>query len=101
PARTFGVSPKQFSQQRPRLRDAIANTRDACATRSSARYPGRELNICSITCETLRAPFAGAKFRRAQIDPAPVFRARRNPFLAAPQNSARSPLRSAKEVACR
>jgi DNA polymerase III alpha subunit len=49
PARTFGVPPKQsfletgnhnvrpISQESSRLRDAIANTRDACATRSYSR----------------------------------------------------------------
>ena len=48
PARTFGVPPKQsflktrnhnvrpISQESSRLRDAIASTRDACATRNSA-----------------------------------------------------------------
>jgi len=32
----FGVSPKQSSRESPRWRDVIANTRDACATRSAA-----------------------------------------------------------------
>src|SRR5947207_11688304 len=52
--------------------DAIPSTPDACAT--------------AVRLETRRAPFGCAKSRRAQIDRAPVFRARRNRFLAAPQD---------------
>jgi len=37
PARTFGVSPKQFLRKSPRWRDVTANTRDACATRTLER----------------------------------------------------------------
>ena len=50
----FGVSPKQSFQQSPRLRDAIANTRDACATRSSASDP--EGVDCSLDLRSKRFP---------------------------------------------
>ena len=110
-------------------RDAETNTRDACATQSSRATHSWEHSLPACRCrqpagkhafvariddagrdprsrlhatrETLPVPFLAAKFRPAQIDPAPVFRARRNPFLAAAQNSAQSPSMSAKEAACR
>src|SRR5689334_3799432 len=77
PARTFDVSSKQ-SFERPRKRDAFANTRDACATRSPENIAqslieafGRENVYVEVQRHFLRGE---DRINRALIDLASKFR---------------------------
>jgi hypothetical protein len=73
PARTFGISPKQSLQRSPRLRDAIANTRDACATLNAyapqRASPARRRNhLSSITGHNPSDPAVTALSFREIVD---------------------------------
>jgi len=74
----FDVTPKQSSQKSPRKRDAFANTRDACATRSSEDRAqclidtfGRENVYVEIQRHFLRGE---DRMNRALVDLASKFR---------------------------